>query len=54
MKRWKPTDADMVRLTLHRTWFTWPSWLYFAVFDLEQYNERLERILFTLSSRPPK
>lgn len=51
MERWKPTDADMLRLTLHRTWFTWPSWLVCAVIMLKQYDEETEEMLFRLRNK---
>lgn len=41
VERWKPTEADLIRLTLHRTWFSWPAWVYFAIYEEWRYDQML-------------
>lgn len=33
------TDDEIERRKLHRTWFTWPAWVYYAIFLQREYEE---------------
>lgn len=41
LKRWKPTEAEKIRMSIHRTWFTWPSFVYYAICEQERYDQML-------------
>lgn len=39
------TPEEIERRKLHRTWFTWPSWVYYAIYEERRYEEMLQALI---------